>query len=172
MRQGKARLVQEFKRDPPGSELLLGAEILGRRLCGAVGDLVGGPRVTKIEQFACDQSPLDPPLVGIDERIRVARGRQHPLRGILDLVRVAQVQNQAEYVSGIVLRLLRYGGQQILGVARLAVHGGARPRNRDIRGIEVLRCPHRRFIVPDIKPRIHARLVVGRRDQSREFCPR
>ena len=90
MGERDCRLVQEPQRDPAGGELLLGAVVLVRRRRRAIGDFIGHPGVAEIEQLARNHPPLDPPLIEIDEPARLARRREHPSGGLVDLVGAAQ----------------------------------------------------------------------------------
>src|SRR5437764_1204105 len=71
-----SRVWQKGHRDPARGEMLLAAIVLVPRCGGAVGDLVSELELLEVEQLAGNHPPLHPPLVGIDQPLRLARRRQ------------------------------------------------------------------------------------------------
>ena len=165
-------LVQEAKRNPSSGKLLLGAMVLVDRRRGAIGDRVGELIVAEIEQLARNQPPLDPPLIDIADPFRLARRAGHPLSGFHDLVAAAQPLGATEDITGIVPALCRDFFQQSLGLARFVDDGGPRLADSNLDGAKMARCPHAGVIVFDVEAGVHARLVVGGRDQASKHVPR
>ena len=140
----------------------------GRAVC----DLIGHFGVAEIEQLACHQPALDPPLIDIDELRRVARRGGNPLRGLGDLVGAPQPLNAAEHVAGVVARRLRHRIEQRLGIAGFVDDGGARIGDSERHRVEMVRRPQAGIVVLGVKAGVHARLVVGGRDQADENVAR
>ena len=81
MAVGRARIVEEAKRDPAGMELGLGPlhVVLGRM---AGGDLIGELGLADVEEVAGQNPPLVPPGVGIDQLGRIAGRAQNDFGGL------------------------------------------------------------------------------------------
>ena len=148
--------------------MLLAAIVLVRRCRGAVGDLVGELELLEVEQLAGNHPPLHPPLVGIDQPLRLARRRQQRVRGVGDLVGAAQPLNAAEQVARVVARRRRHCLQRRLGPRRLVDDRGAGLGDREFGRIEMARGAHAGLVVVGIEADIHPHLVVGRSDQTGE----
>src|SRR5262249_43607573 len=61
------RVVEEAQRDPAGRELLVDPVVLLGGPGGVADDLVGGPEIARVEQFARQQAALDPPFIHIPD---------------------------------------------------------------------------------------------------------
>ena len=133
----------------------------GRR----VGDRICGFQIAEIEKLARDQTALYPPLIEVAEPIGIVRCRQHPVCRFGDLIGPAQPLDAAENVAGILPAFGRNLVKQRLGLAGLVDHRSARFGDGRLDRPETARRPQAGIVVLDIEARIHARLVVGRRDQ-------
>ena len=112
MLRGGRGIVQEAQRDPARGEFLLGLVDVARGKGGVARDQIGGAVLADVEHFARQQPPLDPPFVEIVEPVRIARRRQHQLRGFLEFLLAAQQLDPREHVAGIAMQFARHGVQQ------------------------------------------------------------
>ncbi|MCZ7642002.1 MAG: hypothetical protein M5U33_03665 [Pseudorhodoplanes sp.] len=87
------------------------------------------------------------------------------MRGFGDLVVAAQPLDAAEDIAGVVARRLRDGVEQAFGVARLVDHGLARFGDGDLHAAQPL-CRAQARVVLGIEAAVHARLVIGGREQG------
>ena len=168
MRKRDGRLAQEAQRNPAGGELLLGAIVFVVWCRRLAGQRISQFEVAEVEQFARDEPPLDPPLIDVVQLRGIARRGCHQATGLVDFVAAAQPLNAAEDVTGVALAGCRHRFQQRLGVALFVDNSGARLGDRQLHGVEVMRGAQSGVIVLGIEPRVHADLVVGRRDQAGE----
>ena len=119
MSRGEDRVVQEPQRDPAGMEL--GLDLHRAGLGGMVrANPVGGARIAEIENLAGDKPPLDPPFVAVDDRDRVARGREQDIGRLADLVGPAQHLDLREEIAGVGAQRRRHRGHsRSLGASAL-----------------------------------------------------
>ena len=96
------------------------------------------------------------------------RRRQHPLRRLGDLVGAAQPLDAAEHIAGIVPAFRGHLLEQRLGLGGFVDDRGACLGDGQLDRAEVARRPQAGVVVLDVEARVHARLVVGGRDQAGE----
>jgi hypothetical protein len=61
--RGSLWIVQITQRHPAGGEVGVDPVYSAHRRCRFAGDIVGSLRIVLVEQFAHQQTPLEPPLV-------------------------------------------------------------------------------------------------------------
>ena len=165
---GGLRIVDEAQRDPAGGELVLGARIVFGRRQRIARHHVSGLMFTLVEELACDEAPLGPPLLEIVLLRGAARGGLQQPRGLDRLVVAAQPLRLVEKVSGIAARALRHRIEQRAGVRGLVRDSLARPADQEVGAAEQLRHAHAGVGLVVIEAAIHARLVVGARQHVAE----
>ncbi len=109
-----------------------------------------------------------PPLIEIDQCVRILRHGQDQLAGFFRLVVHAQPLHARENVTGIAARIHRHRVEQRLGVVEPLDHRGAGAADRQIVAAEPARRAHTGFDVAGIEALLHPHLVVGAREQIAE----
>src|SRR4051794_7352376 len=127
----RARIIEETQRHPACGELLLDAVIFLARGQGIARHPIGGFVVADVEELARDQSPLDPPLIGVERLWRFARDRKDERSRLFDLVGTPQPLGTAEDVADVALRISRHGVEQGLGVRRFLDNADAGCSNKE-----------------------------------------
>ena len=161
-------IIEEAQGDPAGGELMLGAIVVLARDHGVARDAIGGLGLVEVEKLAGDQTPLDPPLIRVDRLRRVVRHRQDQLGGLGCLVGATQQLGAAENVADVAARFRRHRIEQRLGVRGLLDHRDARLGDDRRIAAGAVGGAQPAFGVLRIEAHVHARLVVGRRDQALE----
>jgi hypothetical protein len=165
-------VVEEAQCDPAGGELLLGAIVVPARHGGLARDAIGAPGLVEVEKLACDEPSLDPPLIGVDGLSVLGGDRQDQLGGALGVVGAAKKLGIAEEVADVAMRLCGHGVEQSLGIRRLLDHGGARLGDGRRVAAGAFGRTQRALDVLGVEAHIHARLVIGCRDQVVEDVER
>ena len=162
------RITQEAQRHPAGREVRVDAvEAFHRRRCLAC-NAIGGMRVVFVEQLAHQQPALLPPLVEIDERFRILRRGEDQPAGIFRLVVQAQPLHARINIAGVALRRGGHGIEQCFCIGGLAQHRRAGSRDGNFVAAEAIGGTGAGGGVVSIEARIHAHLVVGRREHAAE----
>ena len=147
---------------------MLGAVVVFARDHRVARDAIGGLILIEVEKLAGDQPPLDPPLIGVDRLAGVVRHRQDQLGGLGCLVGATKKLGAAENVSDVAMRFRRRCIEQRLGVRGLVDHGDARPGDDGRIAAGAIGGAQPPFGIFRVQPHVHARLVVGRRDETLE----
>ena len=89
-----------------------------RRRFGGVagGELVGGLGIALVEEGARDQPPFDPPGVGIDEDLGIARRGEHQRRRVLVLLGAAELLDARVEVERVLLESRRDGRERLVAL--------------------------------------------------------
>ena len=165
---GGLRIAQETQRDPAGGEVRVDAIKALHRWCRFARNEIGGMRVVFVEQLAHQQPALLPPLIEIDEHVRILRRGEDQLAGLFRLVVLAQPLHARVDIARVALRRGRYGIEQRLRIAGLAHHRRARPRNGDLVAAETLGGARAGRRIVGVEARVHAHLVVGGGEHAAE----
>ena len=120
MAHGRMWLTQEAQRDPASEELGLDIGVAGDKpMLG--GDLIGRARLSVIQRAAAIDAPLGPPIVEVEQDIRLARRIEQHLPGLLSAVLVlgaAEPLDPIEAQANIGLdRARRQRIEQLAGIA-------------------------------------------------------
>jgi hypothetical protein len=133
----------------------------------ARNDVVGRLHVAKVDQFARQDAPLDPPRVGIDKAFPIARRLQHNGGGLREFPLLAQHPGLREEIAGGALAFrhrLNQLGRRPFAADRSAPGVGQRFRSRQagnaLRRIDAL----------GIKHALHADTVICGRDQAAKLA--
>ena len=120
MAHGRMWLAQEAQRDPAGEELGLDIGVAGDEAVLG-GDLIGRARLPVIQRAAAIDAPLGPPIVEIEQDVRLARRIEQHLPGLLSAVLVlgaAEPLDAVEAQADIGLdRARRQRIEQLAGIA-------------------------------------------------------
>ena len=124
MLRGGGRIAGEAQGDPAGMELGLDP-LLGRARRLLARHRVGGLGVAEVEELARHDPALDPPLVAVDQHVRVARRRGEHRGGGLGLVGPAEVLRPGEDVGRVAAQRRRHRGERGRGAGGLVLDGPA-----------------------------------------------
>ena len=146
MAERACRIVEEAQRDPASMEFSFDARFAGFRIVFG-GDLEGGFGVAGIEQLACQQTALGPPIIAADDDVGIVGNGVEDGGGFLELAGAAELLEAGELIGCVTAQRLRHGIHQLVGIglvgdriARLGqLHISGRAEGRDAhRGGELL----------------------------------
>src|SRR5215831_18348574 len=118
-------LVQETQRNPAGEKL--GFDIgIARDEAVLVGDLIGNARLAGVERSAAVHATLDPPVVEVEQDVRLTRRIEQHLPSFFVAVLAAEVLDAIEAQADIGLdRARRQRVEQLAGIATPLDHSDA-----------------------------------------------
>ncbi len=123
------RLVQEAQRDPAGQEFGFDIGVAGHQAVLG-GDLVGDAGLAVVQRAAAIDAPLGPPIVEVEQDVRLARRIEQHLPGFFAAVLVlgaTQPLDAIEAQADIGFdRARRQCIEQLAGIAAALDHGDAR----------------------------------------------
>ena len=164
----RVRLGQEAQRDPAGEEFGLDIGVAGHQAHAWLGDLVGDAGLSVVQCAAAIDAPLRPPIVEVEQDVRLARRIEQHLPGFLAAVLVlgaTQPLDTVEPQAGVGLdRVRRNRVEQLAGIAAAFDHGDARRDLLLLVGRQQLGHAQRRPVAPTCRPdraAVDARAMVS-----------
>ena len=153
-------IVEVAERDPAAHEVDVGPVIFIGRRRGGADHIVGGLELALIEQLAGERAPLAPPLIGVLQRHRLRRGRQHQAGRVVNAVLGEHPLDAAQGVAEILPCLDCDIVERILRLVRFSLDRGTGLHDRKLVVAEALRGALRAGEILGADAPVHARTVV------------